>query len=135
MHLATNIRYLRTERGLKQINLAKALGKTSAAVSDYEKGKVLPPLDVISQICAYFNVGLDDLVNQNLRKVDILSDAGILQDPGTDYQSRYETARERMELLERLNQLQEQRLIELEREIRENAPDLATRLGLNEATV
>jgi transcriptional regulator with XRE-family HTH domain len=130
LHLAANIKYLRTEKGLKQSDLANTLGKTSAAISDYEKGKVLPPLDVIYRICQYFKVGIDDLVTRDLRKADILSDAGILQDPAADYQSRYEQARERLELLERVNQLQEQRLAELEREIREQAPELARRLGL-----
>jgi DNA-binding XRE family transcriptional regulator len=115
---------------LKQSDLAKTLGKTSAAISDYEKGKVLPPLDVVYRICRHFDVGIDDIVTRDLRKAAILSDAGILQDPATDYQSRYETARERIELLERLNRLQEQRLAELEREIREQAPELARRLGV-----
>ena len=130
LHLSANIKYLRTQKGLKQTDLAKTLGKTSAAISDYEKGKALPPLDVVYQIGQHFGVGIEDLVTRDLRKADILSDAGILQDPAADYQSRYESALERLELLERVNQLQEQRLTELEREIRERAPELARRLGL-----
>lgn len=115
---------------MKQNELAATLGKTPAAVSDYEKGRVLPPLDVIYQICEHFEVGLDDIVTRDLRKADILSGAGVLQDPESDYQSRYESANERLKLLERVNRLQEQRLTELEREIREHAPGLAERLGL-----
>ena len=130
LYLAANIKYLRTLRGLKQNELAATLGKTPAAVSDYEKGRVLPPVDVIYQMCEHFDVGLDDIVTRDLRKADILSGAGILQDPESDYQSRYESARDRLDLLERLNQLQEKRLLELEREIREHAPGLAVRLGL-----
>lgn len=130
LHLAANIKYLRTRKGLKQNELAATLGKTPAAVSDYEKGRVLPPLDVIYKICQHFDVGLDAIVTRDLRRADILSDAGILEDPASEYQSRYESAAERLELLERVNKLQEQRLSELEREIKEQAPELAQRLGI-----
>lgn len=130
MHLASNIRFLRTRRGLTQTDLAGELEKTSAAISDYEKGKSVPPLEVALRISQFFQVSIDDLVKKDLRREDILSTSGIAFEPASDYQSQYEQVRKQLQTQERMTQLLEQRLTELEREIREQAPALARRLGL-----
>ena len=132
MHIASNIKYLRSRKGLTQADLAAELEKTSAAISDYEKGKSIPPLDVAYRICRFFNVTIDELVQRDLRKDDILAQEGINPYPESDYQHKYEQTLQQLRTLERLSKLQEQRLAELEREIREHAPALAKRLGLEE---
>ncbi len=131
MYIPANLKYLRSKRGLTQAGLAKKLEKTSAAISDYEKGKSTPPMEVAFRICELFNISLDDFARRDLRKEDILEEEGIVMEKDMAYKSRYGDARKQIQTLERMNQLMEQRLAELEREIREQAPALARRLGLD----
>ena len=84
--------------------LAKKIGKTSITISDYEKGKSTPPIDVALKLCEIFGVDLNDLVSRNLQKEDFLS-TGL---PGNsiaepDLNKEYE-------LLRQLSQLQGHRL-------------------------
>lgn len=130
MHISSNLKYLRSKRGLTQANLAEYLAKTSAAISDYEKGKATPPLEVALRLCELFKISLDDFAVKDLRKEDILEQEGILLEKDTAYKSRFGEAQKQLQTLERLNELMGLRLAELEREIRENAPALARRLGL-----
>lgn len=132
MYIPTNLKYLRGKRGLTQVGLAKKLEKTSAAISDYEKGKSTPPMEVAFRICELFGITLDDFARRDLQKEDILEEEGILLEKDTVYKSRYGEAQKHIKTLERINQLMGQRLAELEREIREHAPALALRLGLEE---
>ncbi len=127
MHVAANVKHLRNKRGLTQSGLAKELEKTTAAISDYEKGKATPPLEVALRISRFFKVTLDDLVGKDLRREDML----IQEGRQTHYRTDLEQTRKQLETQERVNQLLEQRLAELEREIREQAPELAARLGLD----
>lgn len=130
MYLASNVKYLRTKLGLTQSELAKELEKTSAAISDYEKGKSFPPLEVAMRITQFFKVKIDDLVSKDLRREDMLTMEGITPYTKTNYQYQYDQAVKQLHLQERLNQLMEHRLTELEREIKEHAPELGKRLGL-----
>lgn len=67
MYLSSNIRILRKKQRLTQEDLAGELGKTKATVSDYEKGKSLPPLDMLLKMCDIFRINLDVLVNKDLQ--------------------------------------------------------------------
>lgn len=125
MYIADNIRFLRRSKGMRQGDLAKILKKHSVSISDYEKGKSVPPIEVALQLCRIFEVDLNNLVMADLGKVG-LSQA---QERSESYRTETNMQRE-YELLQRLSHLQEQRLAELEREIREHAPGLAKRLGL-----
>lgn len=132
MHIASNLKYLRGKRGMTQVELVRELEKTSAAISDYEKGKSTPPMEVAFRICNLFNITLDDFARKDLRKEDILQQEGILLEKDTAYRSKYGDTQKELRTMERLNQLMGQRLAELEREIREQAPSLAQRLGLDQ---
>lgn len=132
MYISSNLKYLRGKHGLTQIGLAEKLDKTSAAISDYEKGKSTPPMEVAFRICGLFNITLDDFARRDLQKEDILQQEGIVLEKDTAYKSKYGDAQKEIQTLERINQLMGQRLAELEREIREHAPALALRLGLEE---
>ena len=130
MYIASNVKYLRTKNGLTQTELAKALEKTSAAISDYEKGKATPPLDVAFRIAHFFKIKIDDLVGKDLPKEDILAREGITSYSEAHFQAKYEGLLKELQILQRLTKLQDQRLAELEREIREHAPELARRLRI-----
>lgn len=121
MHIATNIKYLRKRVGLTQGELAQRIDKTQATIGDYEKGKSTPPVDILLQFCDIFSIDLNRLVN-----IDLVKESYTGPSPAPEPAD----LAERYELLRRMANLQDQRLAELEREIREHAPELARRLGL-----
>lgn len=66
MDIPNNIRSLRTERGILQADLAKALGISQAALSGYESGKFQADISTYIQIADYFDVTLDYLLNNRI---------------------------------------------------------------------
>lgn len=122
MHIHQNIKYLRKAKGWTQGQLAEQLGKTYITVGDYERGKASPPLSVLLQLHELFSISLDELVFRDM--MDEVQEAPKV------YRPSLTELKEEVETLRRINRLQEQRLAELEREIREQSPDLAKRLGL-----
>ncbi len=66
MYLGKNINYLRREAKISGENLGKLLDKGKAAISSYEQGNSLPPLNVLIQICEYFKVDLNSIIYKKL---------------------------------------------------------------------
>jgi len=56
---------LRKSRGLKQSELAQALGCDSQTISRYETGKRDPSLAMGIRIAAYFNVSVESIFSLN----------------------------------------------------------------------
>lgn len=132
MYIGSNLKFLRRSKKLTQGDLARMLNKHSVSISDYEMGKSNPPIDVALQLCDIFGVDLDTLVT-----TDLELEGGVpnhVKDRKVNYRAKLRNTeaylREQYELLSRLSDLQDKRLAELEREIREHAPGLAKRLGL-----
>ena len=123
MHIHQNIKYLRKRKGWTQKDLSEKIDKTYITVGDYERGKIYPPLPILLRLCELFNLSLDQLVLQDLS-------AETPSPPEPDQAAELQRLQSELQTLRRLNRLQEQRLSELEREIRERAPELAGRLGL-----
>jgi len=48
--LGESLRQLRRSRGWTQIDLADEIGCTQASVSEYERGRVVPPLTVLRRV-------------------------------------------------------------------------------------
>src|SRR6187399_3690071 len=63
-----NLKFLRTQKGLTQKQLAEKLGLKQAAIGAYEEERATPPLASLLDIVKIFNVNLDALVNQDLSK-------------------------------------------------------------------
>lgn len=120
MYINSNIKALRKGRGWTQQRLAEELDKTYITVGDYERGKIHPSLPVIVRLCEVFGITLDQLVLHDLSKGG----------PKPKPEKQLKALEEELRALQQLNLLQTQRLNELEREIRERAPELAKRLGL-----
>ena len=59
------IRELRTARGLKQVELAKNLSVSQAALSGYETGKYEPDFDTLQKIADYFSVSVDYVIGRS----------------------------------------------------------------------
>ena len=123
MHIHQNIKHLRKRKGWTQKDLSEKIDKTYITVGDYERGKIYPPLPILLRLSELFGLSLDQLVLQDVS-------AETPSPPEPDQAAELQRLEEELQTLRRLNRLQEQRLSELEREIRERAPELAGRLGL-----
>jgi transcriptional regulator with XRE-family HTH domain len=62
--LLSLLRQLRTEAGLRQVDMAKALGKPQAFVSYYESGVRRLDLLELRQICGVLGISLINLVRK-----------------------------------------------------------------------
>jgi transcriptional regulator with XRE-family HTH domain len=62
--LLTLLRQLRTDAGLRQVDMASALGKPQAFVSYYESGVRRLDLLELRQICGILGISLIDLVRK-----------------------------------------------------------------------
>ena len=100
--------------------------KTQVTVGDYERGRAMPPLPIILQLCEIFDVDLQTIVFHDMETL------GFAPDPATDPTAENEHLRNQLRTQQQLTELQQQRLRTLEREIREQAPGLAERLGLGD---
>ncbi len=56
-----SIKAARTNKGLTQNDLAKALNVTKKTVSAWENGKSVPKVDKVDALCALLEVKYDDI--------------------------------------------------------------------------
>lgn len=61
MELGTQIKALRTARGVTQETLAEQLGVTPQAVSKWERNVTVPDIQMLPMLSAYFGVTIDEL--------------------------------------------------------------------------
>jgi transcriptional regulator with XRE-family HTH domain len=66
MYLSTNIRFLRKQKKLTQEQFAIKIGVKRSLIGAYEEGRAEPKLSTILNICSYFKISLDDLIQGNL---------------------------------------------------------------------
>ncbi len=72
-----NLKYLRSQKGTEQQELAEYLGrKSGSAVSEWEKGLRIPDVGTLDMIASFFGVKLDDLMKVDL-SVDNFKDVAI----------------------------------------------------------
>jgi transcriptional regulator with XRE-family HTH domain len=120
MHIHKNIRLLRKRHSWTQEQLADQLDKTYITIGDYERGKALPPLNTVLDLCRIFEVDLETLVLRDIEKEGV-----------TSVREELKSLTEKYTTLHHLSALQQHRLAELEREIRRASPELAKKLGLD----
>lgn len=66
--LSTNLKFLRTMKNEKQIDLAKALGYNSpTTVGNWEIGVRIPDSEDLLKLAIHYNVSVDDLCRKDLR--------------------------------------------------------------------
>ena len=63
MTLADNIKAIRAEKGLKQIEVADHIGVDKSAYSKIEKGQRNITVVELQKMAALFNISMDDIVN------------------------------------------------------------------------
>lgn len=61
--LSTNIRNLRKDFNISQVQLALELGVTKQCVSNWENDNILPSIEMLIKIAKYFNVSTDYLLD------------------------------------------------------------------------
>ena len=67
MTCSENIIQLRTQRGLKQSDIAKAIGVTVRAYQAYEYGKSEPRMAVLIRLADFYDLPLDELACRNAK--------------------------------------------------------------------
>jgi putative transcriptional regulator len=60
--LGDRIRYVRTQKGLSQQQLATAIGKDQQSIQRLEAGKINPSLYYLQEIAAGLNVALSEII-------------------------------------------------------------------------
>ena len=66
---ATNLKFLRTKKGLEQKDISDFLGlKSSTSVTNWEKGTNLARAGHLPELASFFGVSLHDLMNVDLTK-------------------------------------------------------------------
>ena len=64
--LGRYLQLLRKDKGVKQHEVARAVGVTRATYSHYENGRIIPPTSVLALLSSYYDIGLDKLVDMAL---------------------------------------------------------------------
>ena len=62
MSFAENLKQLRKEKGISQKDVAKAIGVTISAYSNYEQGLREPSNQILVSLCKYYDVTADYLL-------------------------------------------------------------------------
>lgn len=62
MSFQTNLRELRTTKGLTQQQLGEIFHISRTAISNYETGKIEPNIKMILEISKYFGISVDQLL-------------------------------------------------------------------------
>lgn len=64
--LGPNLRYLRKQKGLNQLDLAEFVGKGDTTIGNWEKGVSEPNISELTKISSFFGVDLQDLLYTDL---------------------------------------------------------------------
>ena len=70
MNLSENLKKIRKDNNLSQEQFAEKLGVSRQSVSKWENGEAYPEMDKVLQICKMFNLNIDELLNQDIKKVN-----------------------------------------------------------------
>ncbi len=63
-----NLRDLREDHDLNQSQIADILNIAQTTYSDYERGKINIPIDVLKQLSIYFNTSIDYILDMTDNK-------------------------------------------------------------------
>ena len=67
MYLAKNLKNLRKQKGLSQIDFSADIGLSRSTVANWETGERQPDIEMIIRLAEYFGVTLDELILQKMR--------------------------------------------------------------------
>ncbi len=119
MYLSQNLNHLLKVKGVKNTHFAQVLGVSGTQVGNYLRGSSVPKLESLIEVAKFFDVNLDDLILKDLSK-EVGRPFGA---EGEDHASADAT-------LDRMNKLLEQRVAQLEEEMKRENPERARELGI-----
>lgn len=64
--IATNLRFLRKQKGLTQEGLAENIEVTRSVIGAYEEGRAEPKISTMQRMANFFGITLDQLINDDL---------------------------------------------------------------------
>ncbi|HEY0744810.1 MAG TPA: helix-turn-helix transcriptional regulator [Chryseosolibacter sp.] len=70
--IGSNIKKIRTTKGLSQQAFSELFGLTRGNISSYEENRAEPRIETVIQIANYFNIPLNQFITQNLSIHEIL---------------------------------------------------------------
>jgi len=62
--LAANVRLLRKQKGLTQVELAQRIGCSQAVITAYEKGRKKPSIDTLARLAEVLGASTDQIVGK-----------------------------------------------------------------------
>lgn len=110
MKLNENIKNFRTFRGIKQQQLADALGKSKSVISNWERGENSPDVESCEKICRILKVTPNELFGWEENR-DYLNHLHRIQ----AYQERISSLRSEIATLQ--NELNNMEIVEIEEEL------------------
>ena len=66
--MENNLRRLRKERGMTQINVQMQTGIEQALLSKYETGDRVPPTEALITLADFYNVSIDFILNRTKKR-------------------------------------------------------------------
>ncbi|MBE6674421.1 MAG: helix-turn-helix transcriptional regulator [Ruminococcaceae bacterium] len=69
--VAKNLTMLRKNKGLTQVELAEKLNYSDKAVSRWEHGETLPDINMLYELCDFYGITMNDLVDENCQVEEI----------------------------------------------------------------
>ena len=72
--IGDNIKRLREKNGYSQAELADKLGKTRAAISQYENGSTIPRMGVIENMAQLFHVPKSELIESEYSVISLYTE-------------------------------------------------------------
>ncbi len=75
--IAKNLSHLRKKNKLTQVQLAEMLNYSDKAVSKWEKGESMPPIDVLHKLCRLYGVSMDYMVGDEKKEPKIIETADL----------------------------------------------------------
>jgi transcriptional regulator with XRE-family HTH domain len=119
MYFTQNIKHLSNKSRWKNVDLAERLNITPTQVGAYMKGKSFPKLEGVIEIARLFDINIDDLLLKDLSK-----------ESGRPFGAEGEDEASADATLDRMNTLLEQRVAQLEEEMKKSDPQRAKELGI-----
>ena len=71
MTIGEKIKFLRQQKNITQVQLAKDLNLSQQAISHYETGRAIPSIDVLKVLADYFGVTVDYFLSDKPRQTEV----------------------------------------------------------------
>lgn len=123
------LKYARQQKGLRQADVAEKLDCAATSLTNWESGKVQPPLDVLSRLCDVLEISALELLEKRYTYNDIL---GIAQKPYKERSYEEQIALNFSGSI--LETVSDKELLRLEKE-RENKDYISETIGLTAPAV